>query len=174
MNFLGTTDGQPLRIQAPRVGINTTNPAGTLDVNTGAGSVIFRSEGAAPALVVSNSPNEGVLRFRHRLEVWPNPSATEFGTLDVRDTNGAVTVRLPGRGDGYFVAGNFGLGTTTPQEKLHVAGRFLRVDGLGNEPCVSHDYFNFMLSHVDFIQKFESGNNSERTSIIHSVLLVFA
>ncbi len=121
-HFVGTTDGQPLRIQAPRVGINTTNPAGTLDLNTGAGSAIFRSEGAAPALVVSNSPNEGVLRFRHRLEIWPNPAASDFGTLDVRETNGAVAVRLPARGPGYFLNGPIGVGTNNPAASLAVSG----------------------------------------------------
>jgi len=30
-------------------------------------------------------------------------------------------------------AGNVGIGTTTPTQKLHVAGSFLRVDGAGNE-----------------------------------------
>jgi hypothetical protein len=134
VNFIGTTDGQALRIQAPQVGINTATPRGPLEVNTGAGSIIFRNEGnVSPGITVSNSPNEGVLRFRHRLEVWPNPSATEFGTLDVRGTNGAVTVRLPGSGAGYFTAGNFGIGTNNPQDALHVGGPFLRVTGAGGE-----------------------------------------
>ncbi|MEO7009473.1 MAG: tail fiber domain-containing protein [Caldimonas sp.] len=32
-----------------------------------------------------------------------------------------------------YADGNIGIGTVTPNERLHVAGKFLRVDGLGNE-----------------------------------------
>jgi hypothetical protein len=32
-----------------------------------------------------------------------------------------------------FVSGNVGIGTMGPQEKLHVAGAFVRIDGAGNE-----------------------------------------
>ncbi|MDE3066308.1 MAG: tail fiber domain-containing protein [Verrucomicrobiota bacterium] len=80
------------------VGINTNHPSGTLTVNTGAGTFTVRNDGPVPALVANDSgAYSGYLRFRNRLEVWPNDAATASGYVDVRGTNGVPTVSLDGQ-----------------------------------------------------------------------------
>jgi len=54
----------------------------------------------------------------------PN-SRIQFGSVEYIEDCGSSCINLG--------SANVGIGTTTPAEKLHVAGRYLRVDGLGNE-----------------------------------------
>ena len=107
-HFLGTTDGQALRIQASAVGINSVSPDRPLTV---------QSSGASSEWL-SLKNNSGVTRWH----------ANNF--------NGGVNFAQTGVSDArLFLAtnGNVGIGTASPLESLHVAGRFLRVDGAGSE-----------------------------------------
>lgn len=72
--------------------------AGRVDVNTGAGTIQFRSEsGLVPGINVANAPAAGVLRFRNSLEIWPDDTGVRSGRLDVRDTSGNATITLNGQ-----------------------------------------------------------------------------
>jgi len=74
-----------------------TNPVGKLDVSTGAGIIQLRNEGGlTPGINIASSPNAGVMRFRNRLEIWPNDNGTQAGRLDIRGTDGAPTIALDG------------------------------------------------------------------------------
>lgn len=114
--FSSTSNNQFLVRAAGGVGININNPRGALEVNTGAGRVQFRNDGGvAPGLTV---PGSGILRFRDALEIWPDETAARAGRLDIRGTNGAATISLPGSGNAFFNAGNVGIGTANPQGAL--------------------------------------------------------
>ncbi|HZT21874.1 MAG TPA: hypothetical protein VFB55_03100, partial [Verrucomicrobiae bacterium] len=93
-NFNSTGPNQFLIRAAGGVGINTNAPSGTLTINTGVGALTFRNDnGIAPGLV----SDAGYLRFRNRLEVWPNDDATVSGYVDVRNTSGNPTISLDGQ-----------------------------------------------------------------------------
>ncbi len=92
--FASTANDQFLIRAAGGVGINTNAPSGTLTINTGVGALTFRNDnGIAPGLV----SDAGYLRFRNRLEVWPNDDATVSGYVDVRNTSGNPTISLDGQ-----------------------------------------------------------------------------
>jgi hypothetical protein len=75
-----------------------TGSAG-VSVTTGAGvmQIISEADNVVPSIVVTNgNAYTGHLRFRNYLEVQPNLAGTKAGELDVRNTNGSVTILLNG------------------------------------------------------------------------------
>ena len=96
---------------------------GGMEAQTGAGTIQLRNDsGFAPGINIVNSPNAGVMRFRNRLEIWPNDAGTAPGNLDIRDNTGAAMINLSAVGPAFFTGGNVGIGTNNPQTALHVAG----------------------------------------------------
>jgi hypothetical protein len=115
------------------VGINTTNPAGALSVNTGgAGTLTIRNEGnLVPALVVTNGNGySGYLRFRNVLEIFPNDAGTESGYLDIRNAAGAGTIALDGS-TGNITGANF-FGNAAGLTNLSLTGSYTSAVTLNN------------------------------------------
>jgi hypothetical protein len=101
-----------LTYTAARLGVGTPTPRNPLGV---------RATGIAEELVSFEAPN-GVTKWHINQNLngnLPGLNFVETGVLDGR----------------LFLAagGNVGVGTVLPQQRLHVAGPFLRVDGMGNE-----------------------------------------
>jgi len=110
--FATKPSGSPLlermRIdEAGNVGIGTTSPAGKLDINAG-------SQYAIRTLTSS----------RYVIEVR-NTSDTDGGWWLVNDPNGNFALHENSVGDQFTIkpGGNVGIGTTTPDAKLAVAGQ---------------------------------------------------
>lgn len=91
------------------VGIGTTGPHTRLEV-------VGRSEQPGTAWFVPHADKGGNISHVHWDPTgdWYIRSASGSGKVVIQDTGG-----------------NVGIGTATPAQKLHVAGQFLRVDGVG-------------------------------------------
>ncbi|MDQ3011392.1 MAG: hypothetical protein M3X11_11895 [Acidobacteriota bacterium] len=109
------------------VGIGTATPPGDirLDVvgatrmSTGNGTVNFGSPNGETGLTVITSQLRADLRLDNSaLKLVAGPAGGPASS-----TNGIA----------INIAGNVGIGTTTPAAKLHVVGDYLRVDGKSNE-----------------------------------------
>ncbi|MFL6650455.1 MAG: tail fiber domain-containing protein, partial [Sulfurifustaceae bacterium] len=106
-----------------RVGVGTVSPAAKLQVVNGAIMPAGGNSSAAGILFPTN-PGGGAgdaawIRYFAR--------TGEATTLQIGISNDADDHLS------LMPSGNVGVGTDNPQQKLHVAGAFLRVDGAGNE-----------------------------------------
>ena len=135
LQFFTNTGGnqdERLRIDSSgNVGIGTTSPDQTLHVHKGsAGSV---SSASSSVLTLENSshvtlqfltPNDTAAQLR-----FGDPQDNGAGFIEYNHTNNALTFGTNGpekmRIDS---SGKVGIGTTSPDRKLHVAGSFIRVD----------------------------------------------
>lgn len=143
-NFIGTTDAQDLRFRAGvgtdikmviqnntgNVGIGTSNPAYLMEVSGATNATAYvRTTGTGPAnMFVGNLTHSFGLQFMPAGNgAWPegtsvlttgsSPGNLVFHTLNPIQffINNVERAR-------FSLTGNFGLGTTTPSEKLDVAG----------------------------------------------------
>ena len=87
-----------------KLGLGTSSPTRELDVN---GSVRFSV----------NTDNHDTYIF--------TTGAVDDGKMYIQDANSVNKVVLNTNGDSYFDGGNFGIGITSPTEKLHVSGNIL-------------------------------------------------
>jgi len=115
-----------------RLGVGTTSPARMLHIR--GSNAVFRMDrdtGAPSFLLVRTAPGD----FN---TVWKSfacgtvASGVNNGSFFIGDMGTAVTGSPAFR---LYIdnVGKVGIGTTSPTQKLHVAGDFLRVDGAGNE-----------------------------------------
>jgi hypothetical protein len=95
-----------------RLGVGTTNPRNALAV---------RGVRTGEELLSFETP-AGVTKWHINQALAGSPRGLNFVETGVAD--GRLYLRE---------GGNVGIGTTDPEAKLHVAGSFLRVDGLGGE-----------------------------------------
>ena len=87
-----------------KLGLGTSSPTRELDVN---GSVRFSV----------NTDNHDTYIF--------TTGAVDDGKMYIQDANSVNKVVLNTNGDSFFDGGNFGIGITSPTEKLHVSGNIL-------------------------------------------------
>jgi hypothetical protein len=130
-DVLSGGDREQMRVTPEgRVGIGTNDPQATLDVAGsiraeggivfGDGSVLnsanFKSMGISPALAGSNAAiNVAGTGTANRVTKWTDASGT-LGDSGITETGG-----------------NVGIGTAAPQDRLHVSGGGIRVDGSGSQ-----------------------------------------
>jgi hypothetical protein len=58
---------------------------------------VSNDQSVVPGLLANGGNSPGHARFRNELEIWPNPSGTTNGYLDVRNTSGTPTITLTGQ-----------------------------------------------------------------------------
>jgi len=99
-----------------RLGIGTSTPISTLDLNKSTGNLRFSVNKGANKVVNFGSGTEG---------------AGIFGILQIYNTNQETPDIQFLAGVGSHIIGSLGLGITAPTEKLHVVGN-ARISGLAN------------------------------------------
>jgi hypothetical protein len=82
---------------AGNLGLGVTSPEGRLDLDTGNGRIQFIQDNV-PCINVTGGGLPGILRFRNSLEVWPSMDNLQEGKVDVRDTTGFANIVLNGSG----------------------------------------------------------------------------
>ena len=128
-NNLATTYPLALNPNGGNVGIGTTSPDAKLDVEGGAVRITYNS---SYNLELSNPSGSGIINAN-------GDSATlRFGTTAVGGSTATEKMRIS-------PSGNVGIGTTSPSEKLEVAGNIKIGDsnvmylGAGNDLQIYHD-----------------------------------
>ena len=115
-----------------RVGIGTDNPLSDLHVHSESSPVemIVRSNSGGSSIIIDRetSTNEGSIEFRTNNTLnWfigidnSPPSYTNDLVIKTSD-NGSPLIDFTTGGNLYVLSGNVGIGTTDPEEKLHVEG----------------------------------------------------
>ena len=157
------SDGSNNHISAGNVGIGTTNPHRLLDVRNESGvgeQVIAGTTGATlyfrPNTSYSSGGNFGI--FTTGLT-----SGTYESTMTIKGYSSGITNVMTIKG-----SGNVGIGTTSPSQKLHVAGSVNIEDnlnfGIGGFLGTSTSVFT-MYSLGDLIYNADSNNNGSSNHI---------
>jgi len=102
---------------AGSVGIGTSSPAYKLDVTGDSSSGVIAVRNLANGRDTFRSENASGVRT-----VNIGNDANGHGLVLVRGTGGTVTNYITGNGNSYFNAGNVGIGTSSPGQKLEVYG----------------------------------------------------
>jgi hypothetical protein len=115
-----------------RVGIGTTSPARTLDV---VGDASISTTGTSTGLRITTSTSgEGYLIFGDPDDASMGGIAYDNSTNALMfDANNAECIRIDS-------SGNVGIGTTTPQTKLHVQGVIGTINGTASAP--PHSFYS--------------------------------
>src|SRR3989339_627851 len=122
-NYNFTFDGGTLFVDGSKgyVGIGTITPNATLHIVkpgvSGDNVTIIHSGGGANDLMLIG--NSG-----YPYAVFSEANTNDPGNLQLKYV-GVTTISLLANGNTYFNNGNVGIGTTTPQQKLHVNGSIL-------------------------------------------------
>jgi hypothetical protein len=131
------------------VGIGTTSPGFGLDVEKGTGATFAKFGNQYPLYVTANWPNIGFNLYFDNTWRFGNGSSGHYGgVIGLNPFTGAMFVYTTNSGNAGDVAtttervtilqnGNVGIGTTTPEARLHVNGRAIVHDGTTGTPTNS-------------------------------------
>ena len=105
--------------------LNVTNSADTsLLYVRNSGNVGIGTTGPGEKLTVSSPNTQGMFSVRNssnsNLQVFTVTSSSNNAVLNIFDSTGAIANQINGSGSSYFNAGNVGIGTTGPDDRLHV------------------------------------------------------
>ncbi|MCX7607198.1 MAG: hypothetical protein N2170_08050, partial [Bacteroidia bacterium] len=128
----GTIGGTAVLLYGQNVGISTTTPATRLHV-AGANAALTVGPfgiGQAEGRIVATGATNEISFVRRNLTSWPGAAAAAGDRYAWYSPDGSARLWTPVNGDLVTVtaAGNVGIGTITPSERLHVQGN-LRLQG---------------------------------------------
>ena len=131
--FIDTNNISRIAVKANgNVGIGTTSPGAKLEVN---GNVAINSTGLT----------EGFQWFNDTNEIFSLEDTAGAGELLLLSSN-SVKVKLNANGSSYLNGGNVGIGTTSPSEKLSVAGNAVLGEGMNRSVRYDSGGGNFRIT----------------------------
>lgn len=146
-----------------RVGIGTVNPLKELHVvSSGSGDGIILGAAA--------HPTTGLISLLEQ-----TGGAGTGGDIYLRQSNNAIKTKISSLGDSYFSTGNVGIGTTGPEEKLHIKGNDIYIDGrIENENASGSAGFSFKKTAQEFKLGINASNNFRIIDVTDSNKIPFA